>query len=121
MKTAPALSPEYLAALDASREASRAFANVTADYRARRIGDAEFLAARKVHADACAAFDRAFDAEVSRAADASGAGCGNPDTRAALPDDTDPQDPRTHSLAHREAHAAANDDVPAMDRAEDLR
>lgn len=37
-----------------------------------------------------------------------------------LPDDSDPQDPRTHSLAARESHASAQDDIPPMDRPEDF-
>lgn len=37
-----------------------------------------------------------------------------------LPDDSDPQDPRTHSLAYREAHAREQDDTPRADSAEDL-
>ncbi len=37
-----------------------------------------------------------------------------------MPDDGDPSDPRTHSLSSRETHAAQNNDLPTMDRAEDL-
>ena len=51
---------EYAAALEAARAAARAFAAVTADYRARKIGDAEYLAARKIAKEADDAFDVAF-------------------------------------------------------------
>lgn len=59
-------SPAYLAAYRASGDASRAFALAQAAYRSRRIGDAEYLAARKVHAEAQAAFDVAYLAEQNR-------------------------------------------------------
>lgn len=51
---------EYAAALEAARAAARTFAAVTADYRARKIGDAEYLAARAVSKAADEAFDVAF-------------------------------------------------------------
>lgn len=59
-------SPEYLAALETAREASRVFAKAQADYRARRIGDREFLAARAVYDESDRAFDAAFAAEDAR-------------------------------------------------------
>jgi hypothetical protein len=56
-------SIEYSEALERSREASRAFRMVTQDYRARRIGDREYLAARHAHGLAMAEFDLAWQME----------------------------------------------------------
>ena len=56
-------SAEYLKALDASRIASKKFSVVTAAYRARKIGDAEYLAARREHDAAMEAFDLAYAKE----------------------------------------------------------
>jgi outer membrane protein TolC len=56
-ETAETSRPEYDSALEAVRAATRAFRRAEADYRARKIGDTEYLAAR---ADMQAA-DRAFD------------------------------------------------------------
>lgn len=60
------LSSEYIEALEASRIASRTFAAAQRAYRAREIGDAEFLAARALHDAALAAFDAAYDKEQVR-------------------------------------------------------
>lgn len=48
---------EYDAARETARAASKAFRLVTDDYRARRIGDDEYLTARAVHKQAMEAFD----------------------------------------------------------------
>lgn len=56
----------YATALEKSRAASRVFAQAQADYRAQRIGDAEFLAARAVHNEASRKFDVAFTREQER-------------------------------------------------------
>lgn len=58
--------PTYEHALNASREAERVFAQVTADYRAKKIGDDAYLAARKIRDDAARVFDVAFAAEQQR-------------------------------------------------------
>lgn len=57
------ISKEYAAALLASREAAAKYRAACDDYRARRIGDAEFLAAKDLDAKATAAFDAAFAKE----------------------------------------------------------
>lgn len=59
-------SPEYLAALKASNEASRTFNRVRDAYRAQRIGDEEFLRARAAYVASEAAFDKAFAEEQAR-------------------------------------------------------
>ena len=53
---------EYEAVLLATNEASRAFRQVQEAYRAQKINDAEFLAARKVYQEQSAKFDVAFEA-----------------------------------------------------------
>lgn len=58
------VSIDYPIALEASRVAARIYAAAVADYRAGRIGDVEYLAARKANDTAAAAFDAAFAAEV---------------------------------------------------------
>jgi hypothetical protein len=60
----------YDAALVKSLAASKVFRAVQADYRARKIGDAEYLAARAVYLDASKEFDAAeaaFDAAAGAA------------------------------------------------------
>lgn len=57
------MTAAYATALEVANTASAKFAAVTADYRAMKIGDAEFLAAQAEHKAACAAFDIAFEAE----------------------------------------------------------
>lgn len=52
-------SPAYRRALDAFRSESAVFRKAQEDYRARRIGDAEFLAARKRFDNAQSAMDEA--------------------------------------------------------------
>lgn len=59
-------SAEYLAALEESRVASRAFTEATRKYRAREIDDETFIAAKKQHDVAAAAFDQAAEAEERR-------------------------------------------------------
>jgi hypothetical protein len=59
-------SAEYNRALDASRAASAEFRKVTLAYRARTIGDNEFLTARKKHDAAQKVFDAAFAKEQAR-------------------------------------------------------
>lgn len=60
------MSPEYKAALDKVTAVSAKFREVTAKYRAREIGDAEFLAAKAEMTAADAEFDRACEAEEKR-------------------------------------------------------
>jgi ribosomal protein S18 acetylase RimI-like enzyme len=62
----PPLSPEYQQALEASRTAGAAFTEATRRYRAREIGDADYLAAREAHDAAEAAFDAAHAKEQQR-------------------------------------------------------
>jgi hypothetical protein len=57
------LSPAYLAAIESSNVAQRKYEIARNAYRARTIGDAEFLAARKEYAEAQAAFDVAYAKE----------------------------------------------------------
>lgn len=59
------MSPEYEAALATANEASVRFTKAQLAYRAREIGDAEFLAARAAYKLAEAAFDVAFAKERS--------------------------------------------------------
>ena len=59
-------SPAYLAAYDANAIATAAFTKAQNDYRAQRIGDAEYLAARAIYKQAEAAFNVAFAAEQER-------------------------------------------------------
>jgi hypothetical protein len=58
------MTKTYEAALEASRKASREFAIVVADYRARKVGDAEFLAAKAKHDEANKVFDAAYAKEA---------------------------------------------------------
>ena len=67
-RAAPAPSPEYTAALEASRTASQAFTNATRQYRAGEISDAQFLEARATNEAAQTAFDEAFAKEEALAA-----------------------------------------------------
>lgn len=67
--TTATLSPAYLAALEASNVAIRKYNAVRDAYRARTVGDAEFLAAREAYMLAQEAFDAAFAAEEARAAE----------------------------------------------------
>lgn len=60
------MTPEYAAELEAMRAAEKTYAEVLAQYRAMKIGDDEFLAARKVRDAAAARFDVAFAAEAAR-------------------------------------------------------
>jgi hypothetical protein len=53
------MARNYEAALEAFREASRAFNEKTQAFRVRKIDDAEFLEAHKVFDAAQAEFDRA--------------------------------------------------------------
>ncbi len=57
------MSDKYQAALVAVRQAGAKFNKVRDAYRMRRVGDAEFLAAKKVMDEATATFDLAFIAE----------------------------------------------------------
>lgn len=59
-------SAAYQAALERSRESSRAFTKVQNDYRSLKIGDTEYLAARAVYDKSVAEFDAAFAAEQAR-------------------------------------------------------
>jgi site-specific DNA-cytosine methylase len=58
-------SPAYEKALEESRQASRDFAEVQRAYRAKEIGDEEFIAGRKVYDAAMAKFDEAYANEQS--------------------------------------------------------
>lgn len=58
-----ALNPAYQKALDEIREATAKYTVVRDAYRAGKISDAEYLAARKVWKDAEAAFDVAYAAD----------------------------------------------------------
>lgn len=63
-------SSEYEAAYTAANAAAAKFREVTDQYRARKIGDAEYLAARKEYDAANATFDDAYAKEEARAPDA---------------------------------------------------
>ena len=56
------MSPEYQAACNKHSRAFRAYDNTCKLYRARRIDDATFLAARAIYDAATAEFDVAFAA-----------------------------------------------------------
>ena len=56
-------SPEYNAAIEASNAAIKTFFAVRDAYRARTVGDAEFLAAKAAYEASRKAFDAAYDAE----------------------------------------------------------
>lgn len=62
-----AISAEYAKALEESRAASAIFREAQLAYRSRKIGDAEFLAARKIYDASEAAFDAAYAAEDAKA------------------------------------------------------
>ena len=55
------MTKAYEDALAASAAAHAIFASITADYRAMKIGDAEYLAGRADHEAAKAAFDIAYE------------------------------------------------------------
>lgn len=59
-------SKEYQAASAKNIEAIRAYVVVRDAYRAGKIGDAEFLEARKAYDLAMAEFDKAFESEDRR-------------------------------------------------------
>lgn len=50
----------YQEALDKSLRAEKVYSEAVASYRARKIGDAEFVAARKVRDAVSAEFDAAY-------------------------------------------------------------
>ena len=56
-------SHEYEAASQAMRDATAIFREAQDAYRSRKIGDAEFIAARKVYNSYVAEFDSAYEAE----------------------------------------------------------
>ena len=56
------MNPEYLAATAKHSRAFRAYDNTCKLYRARKIDDAAFLAARAIYTAATAEFDMAFAA-----------------------------------------------------------
>jgi hypothetical protein len=55
------MTEAYEAALNRSRAAHAVFQRITADYRARKIGDAEYLAGRAAHDAARKLFDAAYE------------------------------------------------------------
>ena len=59
------MSPEYAAALEASRVAGHKYGLAAKAYRSMKIGDAEFLAARAEYNIAEKAYDAAYAKEVS--------------------------------------------------------
>jgi hypothetical protein len=61
------MSKEYAAALEAHNAAYAKFDAIRSEYRARKVGDAEFLAARAEYVAATAIYDEAFAAEASLA------------------------------------------------------
>lgn len=63
----PPPTAEYLEALEAANHSSRIFREVQQAYRAGRLTDAEYLAARKQYATASESFDRAYAQEEKRA------------------------------------------------------
>jgi hypothetical protein len=58
-------SMEYEAAVNMANAASKAYGVAVAAYRARTIGDAEYLKAHKIYMAAEAEFDVAFAKEVT--------------------------------------------------------
>ena len=52
---------DYVSAIETHNAAMAVFHNVRDQYRARLIGDDEFLAARRIYDEATRKFDRAFD------------------------------------------------------------
>ena len=67
------MSPEYKAAYEAHNAALAAYEAVVSAYRAKKIDDAEFFAAREIKVAADAAFDAAWLAESEREDDAEAA------------------------------------------------
>jgi hypothetical protein len=59
------MSNEYAAALEAHNVAFRKFDAVRTAYRACKVGDAEFLAAKKEYDAATEAFDAAYAKEAA--------------------------------------------------------
>ncbi len=59
-------SPEYLAALETSNIAIRAYDVAVKAYRAGKMDDKTYLAARKVYNESVKAFDLAFALEDER-------------------------------------------------------
>ena len=57
-------SHEYEKALEVSREASKVFRNAQWNYRNGKIGDLEFLEAKRIHDASCLEFDKAFLKEI---------------------------------------------------------
>lgn len=57
------MTPEYSKALDKANLASKVFRTYQLAYRAREIGDKEFLEAKAVHDAACAEYDAAYEKE----------------------------------------------------------
>jgi hypothetical protein len=58
------MTKEYAKALEDHSAAFRKFDAVRADYRARKVGDDEFLAAKKEYDAATAAYDAAYAKEA---------------------------------------------------------
>ena len=59
-------SQEYQRALERSNAAGKVFSKVQDDYRAQRIGDEEYLAARRVYQASEQEFDAAYAREEER-------------------------------------------------------
>lgn len=57
------LSPEYVAALAAHDLALEQFTKARTAYRQLKIGNAEFIAAKRVYEASCVVFDAAFEKE----------------------------------------------------------
>ena len=57
------MTKEYELARLKHNQACRTFAAIQSDYRARKIGDAEYLAGRTAYDESTAEFDVAFSAE----------------------------------------------------------
>jgi hypothetical protein len=58
------MTTEYEIALAKANYASKIYNAIAADYRARKIGDAEYLAGRALHEAAKKEFDEAFAKEA---------------------------------------------------------
>lgn len=78
------MRPTYAAALATMKAAQKVFDEITAKYRAGKIGDAEFLAARKVFKAAEATYDEAFNADVALGEEAEPAEAAPEDTQGTL-------------------------------------
>lgn len=59
------MTNEYAIALESHNAASKIFTAAQAAYRARTIGDAEFITARKAFDAATEIYDAAFNAEAA--------------------------------------------------------